>query len=128
MNGFGDGHFDVVAEGEFADASGGGDALGDAVHGAENFLEFSAFADLFADGAVAAFGADAGGNEITEAGEALEGGFLRAHGHAEAGDFDEAASDEGGFGVVAGGKTVENSGSDGDDVFGCASEFGANHI
>ena len=94
----------------------------------EDVREFSAFADLFAYGAVAAFGADAGGDQIAHTGQAAEGGFHGAHGDAQAGDFDEAARDEGGFGVVPRGQAIEDSGGDGDDIFGGAGQFGADHV
>ena len=62
----------LISAGEFADALGGRDALGDAVHGVEDLVELSSLADALADGAVAAFGADAGGDQIAQSRQAEE--------------------------------------------------------
>src|SRR5438034_253136 len=65
----GDRHFDAVALGELPHALRRRHALGDAVHRIEDLLELASLADALADGAVAAFGADARGDQIAQPGK-----------------------------------------------------------
>ncbi len=125
---FGEGHFDVAFARDVDDAFAGGHSFDDADDGVEDVGGFFALADALAEGAVAAFGGEAGGDEVSEAGEAGEGFGLCSECDAEAGDFDESAGEEGGFGVVAGAHAVEDTGGDGDDVFESAGEFDAEEV
>ena len=80
------------------------------------------------DGAVAAERAGAGEHQVADAGEAGEGFAAATAGDGEAGDFGNAAGDEGGGGVVAEADSGSDSGGDGDDVFERAAEFDADDI
>ena len=53
---------------------------------------------------------------------------LRAHRHAQAGDLDQPAGDQGGLGVVAGRQAVEDAGGDGDDVLGRPGQLDADRV
>src|SRR4051794_37793061 len=66
----GDRHFDAVTLGQLPHALRGGHTLGDAVHRIEDLLQLASLADALADGAVAALGADASGDQIAQTSKA----------------------------------------------------------
>ena len=72
------------------DGLAGGDAFNDAYRCRQNVGDFFAAADAFAEAAVAAFGAHAGGDEVSEAGETGEevSEAAPAEGDAQARDLD----------------------------------------
>ena len=59
----------------------------------------------------------AGENEVTHAGKAHQGFFMRTEGGRQAGDFAQAARNEGSTGVRTAAEAVSDTGCDGDDVF-----------
>jgi hypothetical protein len=84
--------------------------------------------NAFSDGAVAAERAGAGEDEVADTGEAGEGFALAAAGDGEAGDFGDAAGDEGGGGVVAEADAGSDAGGDGDDVLEGSAELDADDV
>ncbi len=128
MDGFGDGHIDAVFGCQIHDRSGGGDAFDDA-HGLFDVLvEFGAFAERFAAGSVASFGAKAGGCQVACACDAEEGFGAGTHCRPKPGDFSEPAGKQGTFGVESCAEPVDDPGCDGDDIFGRSGEFDAQWI
>src|SRR6187397_1727257 len=65
----GDGHFDSVLGGEVDDGAGGRDAFDNGGLLLEIGVELLALAEGFAEGAVAAFGGEATGGEVADAGD-----------------------------------------------------------
>ena len=86
---------DVPLPGEVEHTARGPHAFGDAVHFRQDVGELAAAAELQADPAIATVRADAGGDEVAEAGEAVEGVRAGAQGNAEAGNFNQAAGHQG---------------------------------
>src|SRR5436190_13095535 len=122
-----DGGFDIKLAGELPGGLGSGIAFGRGPGGGDG-VELFAAADAFAEGAVAAQFRIAGASEIAEAAEARESFGSSADSDAEAANFDDAAGDEGGFGVVTEAEAVTRAGGDGDDVLERAAEFDAERI
>ena len=69
----GNGHFDVVACGQLQGGSGGGDALGHAVGGAEDVVELFASGQAATELLVAAEWGGAGGDQVADARQAGKG-------------------------------------------------------
>lgn len=128
MHGPGDGHVHAVLLGQLDHRPGGLDAFDDEHGAGEVVLEAGALAQGLAAGAVAAFGAEAGGGQVARAGDAEEGLGPGAHGGAEPGDLGQSPGEEGGFGVVPGAEAVDDAGGDGDDILGGAGQFHAEQV
>ena len=93
----GDGHFDVVAAGESEGGAGGEDAFSDlAAEAFKNLREAVALTERLTDCPVAGERAGAGEDEIADAGKASKRFAAASAGYGEAGDFRDAAGDEGG--------------------------------
>src|SRR6476660_2483562 len=122
------GHLDVVAHGQFVHCEGGADALGHGSGRAEDLVQRLARAELLAEGPVAAQRAHAGGEEIAQAGQAGECGRLAAHGHAEPGEFGQAAGDHRGPGVVTHAEALRDAGRDRHHVLERTAELAADYV
>src|SRR5207245_25329 len=96
---------------------GGEHALGDcAVHSLDDLLELLALAQGSAYAAVAGKTARAGKNQVTHTGQPGHGLRLSTTGHSQAGDFSQAAGNQGGYGVVAKAQAAAHTCSDGNHV------------
>lgn len=96
-----DGVAQLLVGEELVEAVDGPVAFDDGFLGLKNGLGGEAFGDLLSEGAVAAPGAEAGGNEVAESAESVEGFCLAAEGGADFYEFVEGAGEVGSFGVVA---------------------------
>jgi hypothetical protein len=82
----------------------------------------------FPDAAVAAVAAGAGDDQVAHAAEAGEGCRLAVERGSETTDFDEAAGDQGGPGVVAEAESVADADGDGDDILERATDLNAGDV
>jgi hypothetical protein len=81
-----------------------------------------------ADAAVARQVAGAGQDQVAHAGQAHEGFGLAAQRRAQAGDFGQAARDQGGARIQAQAQAVGGAGGDGQDVLHGAADFHADQV
>src|SRR5215218_5786382 len=116
VHGSDDGHLDSLASGERVGAPGGRHTFSDGLLPDQRLGQRGALSDGNTDRAVSTERACAREHEVTEAGEASEGGGPRAECISQTGHLGEAARDEGRARIEAEADALDDSGRDGHDV------------
>lgn len=124
----GDRHVDPFLPSEVVDAASGCHSLGDGGHAGEDVGERLAEAEAFADSAIAAVAADAGGDQVAQAGESEEGLLVGSERDAEASHLGESARHQRGLGVVAVAESIADAGRDGNDILQRSGQFDAEQV
>ena len=110
------------------DGAGAVHALGHVAKRLHGLIQRAAFGQQQADLAVAAQVARGGQHQVAQARQAGEGLWPRAQRHAQAGDFGQAARDEGRARVQAQVQAIGQAGGDGQHVFDGAAHFHAHQV
>lgn len=118
-----EGHFDMMSGGQIEDAFGGGNPFDDGLDLLEGLIEGDTPADEFTQAAIPAMRGDTGGHEVAKAGKPGEGFLSGAESDTEAGNFDQSAGQESGFGVIADLKAIDHPGGKGNDIFHSPGQF-----
>src|ERR1700694_236084 len=98
------------------------------MHSANDVGKFAPSAQFNSDTAVAREVAGAGQHQIPQPGEASHGVQPSTAGHDQPRHFCQAASDQGGNGIVAQAEAIADSRGDGDNIFQRSAEFDADDI